>query len=315
VSSEKVTRLITLFNVLLDSPRLIPAHEIRIRVPGYSDNDIAFRRAFERDKAELGEILGHPIRAEKIPATDPPLDGYRIRAQDAYLRDPGLTPDERRAVAVAASAIRLAGIDPSRAADKIGAGGPEPEEATAVGAELPVDARVVALFRAVSERRTATFDYRGEERTVEPRRLRFAKGRWYLEAHDVGRGAQRMFRLDRMSALTDLGAPDGFAPAPASPAGPLDQPWSLGDGPYHDVRVLVDADRAEAAVRSAAGADVETRDDGSVVLTLAVRNRDALRSFVLGFLDGAEILDPPDARDDMRAWLVPIAASSSTEPS
>ena len=36
---------------------------------------------------------------------------------------------------------------------------------------------------------------------VQPLRLRFAKGRWYLSAHDVGRGAERLFRLDRVKKL------------------------------------------------------------------------------------------------------------------
>ena len=48
---------------------------------------------------------------------------------------------------------------------------------------------------------------------------------------------------------------------------------------------------------------VEERPDGSVVVTMAVTNRDNFRSFVLTFLDHAEVLEPADLRDDVVAWL------------
>jgi proteasome accessory factor B len=54
---------------------------------------------------------------------------------------------------------------------------------------------------------------------------------------------------------------------------------------------------------------VERRPDGSVVLRVAVTNRDAFRSFVLGFLDHAEILGPPDIRQQLIDWLEHQAAA------
>jgi predicted DNA-binding transcriptional regulator YafY len=47
-------------------------------------------------------------------------------------------------------------------------------------------------------------------------------------------------------------------------------------------------------------------DDGSVEIMLTVANRDAFRSFVLGFLDHAEVLSPPELREDMVRWLTDI---------
>jgi predicted DNA-binding transcriptional regulator YafY len=40
-----------------------------------------------------------------------------------------------------------------------------------------------------------------------------------------------------------------------------------------------------------------------VVATLQVRNVEAFRSFVLSFLDHAEVLEPQVLRDDMVSWL------------
>ena len=69
-------------------------------------------------------------------------------------------------------------------------------------------------------------------------------------------------------------------------------------------QLLVDADQAGwAEGHVGRGAVVERRDDGAVVLSVRVTNRDALRSFVLGFLDHAELLGPPELRADLVSWL------------
>ncbi|NDH87818.1 MAG: WYL domain-containing protein [Actinobacteria bacterium] len=49
--------------------------------------------------------------------------------------------------------------------------------------------------------------------------------------------------------------------------------------------------------------EVVDRPDGSVTATLDVRNIDAFRSFVLSFLEHAEILEPADLRTDFVEWL------------
>jgi predicted DNA-binding transcriptional regulator YafY len=68
--------------------------------------------------------------------------------------------------------------------------------------------------------------------------------------------------------------------------------------------VLFDAVQGELALDQSHGATVEERrDDGSVVLAFEVTSAAAFRSFVLGFLDHAEILEPAELRADMRSYL------------
>jgi predicted DNA-binding transcriptional regulator YafY len=45
-----------------------------------------------------------------------------------------------------------------------------------------------------------------------------------------------------------------------------------------------------------------------VVVTLGVTNRDAFRSFVLGFLDHAEVLGPDELRADIVGWLEAVGS-------
>lgn len=315
MSAHKVTRLMTLLNVLVGADRPLTSRDIREQVPGYAADDVAFRRAFERDKKELGEIVGQPIAPEQIPGTDPPIEGYRLRAERTFLRDPDLTAEERRALAVAASAVRVAGIDPAPAAAKVGASDADVPAADADGhgtaTEIPADDVVVALFQAVAERREAGFRYHDEARLVHPWQVRFTRGRWYLSAHDVERGAARTFRLDRASGPVTLG-PAGAFPSRAGEAPvPLDEPWLLGDGPIEEVVVRIDASRAEAARRAVPGASATPGPDGSVRLTLRVRNRPALRSLVLGFGADAEVESPDAVRADLVAWLEATLAAGS----
>ena len=53
----------------------------------------------------------------------------------------------------------------------------------------------------------------------------------------------------------------------------------------------------------------ERHDDGSVVFRMAVTNREAFRSFVLGLLDHAEVLAPAELRADMVRWLSALAGA------
>jgi hypothetical protein len=47
------------------------------------------------------------------------------------------------------------------------------------------------------------------------------------------------------------------------------------------------------------------------VFTLAVRNVGAFRSFVLSYLDHAEVLAPPAMRDVVTEWLRDIVSSAT----
>ena len=187
--------------------------------------------------------------------------------------------------------------------------GPAPASAAPVAGqpalELPGGERVAVLFGAVAERRQVRFGYHGAARVIDPWRLSFRNGQWYLVGLDHSRGESRTFRLDRIETTPVLvGEPGAFERPPAASAAPPPA-WQLGEEDEEIVAtVQVDATQAEWAVTTVGGAAVTGRaDDGSVTLTLAVTNRSAFRSFVLGFLDHAELLGPPELVDDLISWL------------
>jgi predicted DNA-binding transcriptional regulator YafY len=253
--------------------------------------------------------MGVPLALVPIEGTDPPIDGYRIFKHEYYLDDPGLAPDELAALHLAASAVPFEGAAGLEALWKLGgveasdaAAAPEP----ATLSSLPGDPRLADLFAALGARRVVTFEYNDERREVEPLRLDFQRGRWYLTGHDRLRDGERNFRIDRIAGEVAVGAPFETRPTAETP-GRRRQPWELGEGPSVAARVLVDADQAAWAVQHV-GRDrvVDERDDGSVVVEVDVTNPAGFRSFVITFLEHGEVLEPPELRSDIISWLEAI---------
>lgn len=301
----RLERLINLVAALLEAERPLTADDLRSLVPGYAAERGSFRRAFERDKDALRE-MGVPVTTVAVDSADPSVVGYRIRKDDYYLSDPGLDEDELAALHLAASAVRLEGADGVQALWKLGGDVVEEGLGPPV-ASLPGAAHLVGLFTAISARRRVDFDYRGRRRHLEPHRLSFRSGHWYLLARQPDEDAARWYRLDRIASdvvpVGDGGAFERPAGAATTPA----PPWELGGGEAVEARLLVDASQAAwATTQLGRDAVEEWRADGSVVLRVKVTNRDAFRSFVLGFLDHAEILGPPEVRADMVEWLAAL---------
>ncbi len=304
---NRLERLINLVAALLDADRPLSRHELSVLVPGYEGNEQSVRRAFERDKEAL-RAMGIPLVTELLdPEAGDGLEGYRIPREQYELPDPGLAPDELAALHLAATMVQLEGAPGQEALWKLGGTPAVPAvDAPADGAgvvALRGEEHLPALFAAIGERCTVRFRYRGEERAVDPYLLSFRNGFWYLAGHDHGRDDERSFRLDRMETPPVAGDAGAFE-RPAGRPERRQQPWELGVDEAVEVRVEVDADQA-AWVVDQLGADTveERRPDGSVVARVRVANRPAFRSFVLGLLDHAVVLDPPDFRDDMVDWL------------
>ena len=299
---DRLERLVNLVAALLDAERPLRASELRRRVPGYPDGDVAFHRAFSRDKATL-RSMDIPLAVEWLDAGDPENgQGYRIPKQRYELPDLGLDAEEVAALHLASTVVRLEGGEATEAIWKLGGVGAT--GAVDVEASLPGSEHLSPLFGAVAARSTITFTYHGERRMVDPWRLSFRNGFWYLAGFDHDRSSRRTFRLDRFESPPELGPAGGFSrPAEAEDLA-QSAPWEMGDEDPVEVSILIDADQVGSALLIVGEATVvERRPDGAVVVRLTVTNRAALRTFVLGMLDHAEILGPQSERDALVAWV------------
>lgn len=292
---DKLERLLNLTAALLHAEIPLTAEELRDRVGGYPDTKATFRRAFERDKDDL-RSMGMPLRVEPVPGVDPPVDGYRLDRDEYAGTELAFEADELAALHLATSLVQLDGDD--TALVKLGAGSGD-APADSVG-RVPFNDTLATMIGAAVDRNALSFTYNDVERIVEPWKLSFTRGHWYLSGFDRLREDQRLYRVDRIRDGVSLSGPA------KAPVGDVNEPidlrgWELGDGPVIKATILVDADQATYA-RHILG-EVVDRPDGSVTATLDVRNIDAFRSFVLSFLEHAEILEPAELRTDFVEWL------------
>jgi predicted DNA-binding transcriptional regulator YafY len=99
--------------------------------------------------------------------------------------------------------------------------------------------------------------------------------------------------------------PPGFDPRDALPA----DPKLMGGGGGREARVLIDAARAVAAVADLGDQRVVARrDDGAVEVDVPCDNLAAFRSWLLGFVEHAEVLAPDDVRRHVVDWLESVAS-------
>ncbi len=186
-----------------------------------------------------------------------------------------------------------------------GLGGTEPSPTIA---ELRLDANLTALFTAILERRPVGFTHGGRTRRVMPDRLAHIDGQWYLRCEDLDAAATRTFRLDRIAGAVlphDDSPPVADSPAADSPAADGHgsgtttgavrfRPWEFGDGPAVEVSVALDGPAAAVALAEHPELEIVRQDGDQTIVTVSVRNRDGLWSWLLSFLDRAALLGPPE---------------------
>ena len=302
--TDRLERLINLVIALRETRRPMSAADIRTRVAGYGQPDAdAFRRMFERDKADLRD-LGVPIETATLDSFDD-RPGYRIDPRRYNLPDVRLAPDELAALAVAVEATGLSDeAGPGLLKLEVAVGDPGGDRRS-VDPRLDVSLDAPhreALVAAQVSRTAVRFDYRPmgrpvATRTVDPHALVHRRGRWYLVGRDHHRDDRRAFRLDRIEGkVATTGPPAAFDPPP--PADVDDVVPAPPPGAPRTADVLASEDVAWLVARRARGGGT-ARDDGWVQFTVGVRDPDDFTSWALSFGPDLRVLAPAELRDDV----------------
>lgn len=312
---QRIERLINLIAALLDSRRPLTAAEIRERIAGYdSQSADAFRRTFERDKAELRD-MGIPIETVK---DEDDVDAYVIPPDRYYMPDLDLQPDEVAALKLAADAILGVGDQAGAGLRKLSiyastddAAAPRVLWNADVAAEQPL---LAPLLTALLERHPIGFDYETSAGERSTRRLRpyglvHRRGHWYVVGHDVDRDASRSFKVSRiLPPIKELGGsyeiPGNFDIDAHVPA----EAWEVGDQDTEVATVSFDARLRWWPEQNLPDAPRREGPDGSLEVDLPISRTDALVAWAVGFGEGVEIVQPDRAREAMLEHLEPFLA-------
>jgi proteasome accessory factor C len=208
---------------------------------------------------------------------------------------------------VRAKVVSALGEDPAQEGLQVAPRGGDDTEITAV------------VSRAIAEQRLVSFEYYKENedefstRTVEPYALMNGREGWYLASYDPSREDVRHFRLDRIksAAMTD----ESFEPRPdIDPSADVDGWPRTGEVPSSArARIWISPERARWAREE--WAVVAELQDGSVIVELGFAGLDWLVREVLKEAGDAVVLEPEDARAEVRSAAEAIRALAAASVS
>jgi proteasome accessory factor B len=220
MAMRKNERLMNLLIMLLVARRHLDKEHIR-NVLYEGSNDEAFEKMFERDKDDL-RSLGIPIDMASQDAFFEDTQGYRIHRSAYELPDIELDADEAAVIGLAARVWQHAGLAgaTSDALLKLKAAGVEVDRSVLDVVEPQLTAEEPGfdvLWEAINRRQKVSFDYQRSgstevtARVLQPWRVTWSNGRWYVLGYDEGREAARMFRLSRVqSEVRLIGSPGSY---------------------------------------------------------------------------------------------------------
>jgi proteasome accessory factor B len=325
MAARRQQRLVSLVLCLLSTRQFISADRIRDTVEGYetasdaANPEEAFKRSFERDKAELRE-LGVPLETGRNSVFDTE-DGYRIARKDFELPPISFAADEAAAVGLAARLWSTASLasEARTALIKLRAAGIEIDEPESDG--LPPlsgnEPSLPPLVAAVSGGKVVQFQHRkphaetADKRTVEPWGVLSWRGRWYVVGHDRDRGEPRSFRLDRIVGDVRTLAVAARTTRPDE-LNMLEMVRGANSQPDRLAKVRVVSHRAGQLRRLATSSEPT---DGGDVLALDYRDLDRLAGLVAAAGSDAYVLEPPELVQAVRALLAGAAGRPDPEPS
>ena len=206
MSDRKTERLINLTLALLATRRYLKKSEILANVLGYEGTQEAKERMFERDKDDL-RSLGIEIEVGDLDVFFEDEPGYRIPQKTYELNVPDLTGRELAILSIAANFWNDSILGPNAQS------GIRKLQSLGIPATMDFEFRMKYLFenptnlleqltKAITQRSRITFSYDSgslKTRNLEPYRIVFWNGYWYLIGMDLDRSAIRLFKLSRFT--------------------------------------------------------------------------------------------------------------------
>ncbi len=329
---DKLIRQLSLVTFLMSKRgRPVKADDIRRYVEGYDDGSKsleAFTRRFYADRDELART-GIEIESSRDESGDG--DTYRLPPENLFLPPVPFSREELAALHTCLYLLegRFAYSRLLRQALQslaLGAGNTLDDPVTgSVAIDLPsagFDAEVAKrqqkIDRAIEDRKTIRFTYhsfgsdRVEERLVDPYRMIYTHGDWYLVGYSHEREDIRMFKLRRIRGrITYLDKREHHFEAPGDfhLHDYLDlEPWQLG------------TERGAAELRFsprygwwaqnnlARSGEIEMHSDGSATYRTSYSNGNRICALVLARSNDTRLAGPPELKQQLAATLEKIAA-------
>lgn len=146
------------------------------------------------------------------------------------------------------------------------------------------------------------------ERKVDPYHVLFREGFWYLIGHCHTRRETRIFRIDRISDIS-LAGENFDIPKDFSIRDYLGKSWRIGKGDEIEVAVKFHQPVSRLISEGAwhPTQRLEHLPGGEVIFRAEVEGTWEIKKWILGWGSSAEVLAPPELRDEIRRELREMA--------
>jgi len=278
----------------------------------YPQIEDAQRQLFASDKRTIVRDLGIRVRQDHAHGDDAGQTRYWIAEEDMAVPELDLNEDEMDVLNLALASIHYSVPEASEALMKL-----EGMLPRRIGFDFQVQVPliVVRLTEMAQQHQVLQIICDGESLVVEPSRLLFDKGTWYLIAHL--RSDQRWVALPCARIAPDYDIVDLEPVARKPPTAIEDIRRLVHNAVGDDGEATVIVDENDAALPWLDHRVLETEPIGQGRLRLTVRIDDParFRGWLIGFGHHAVVESPQWLRDDFLNWLAAIKESSRALPS
>ena len=169
------------------------------------------------------------------------------------------------------------------------------------------------IVKAIREKRQGTFQYEGfplYEITIEPYRVCFFDGFWYLVGKDIGDQKFKRYALDKIKNFKPLSS--NFRCVPAQVDRMLKESGNIWFSSERNIEVVVEVDKSCAGYfrrrRVYPHQEIkEERADGSIVVSFKVGSLDEIINILKAWLPYIKILQPEEPKNillnGMKTWI------------
>jgi proteasome accessory factor C len=283
----------------------------------YPTSEDAQRQLFASDKNTIVRDLGIPVRQVFAHGDDAGQVLYSITEEDMAVPEIDLTNDEMAVLSLALASIHHSVPEASEAMMKFEGFFPR---RTGFDFHVDMPRLVVQLADAIQRRRYVEVHLDGNPVVIDPIRLLFDKGTWYVIAVEDGADSTMAFRCSRLGLdIVELDRPSTAVKRDFATE-ELRTLVHEARGEPIEATVLLDADGARLPwwdwrVRETAPVESGSGPAGGLRITVDIDDPARFRGWLIGFGPHATVESPVWLRNDIRAWIEAVRDGSSLAPS
>ena len=277
----------------------------------YPQAEDAQRQLFASDKRTIVRDLGIRVRQDYAHGDDAGQTRYWIAEEDMAVPELDLNENEMDVLNLALASIHYSVPEASEALMKL-----EGMLPRRIGFDFQVQVPliVVRLTEMVQRQHVLRISFDGQPMNVEPTRLLFDKGTWYLIGYLGGDQRWAALPCARIAAEYEILDVEPVAPAPPSAIEDIRRLVHNAMGDDGEAIVIVDDNDAALPWLDHRVLETEPIGEGRLRLTVRIDDPARFRGWLLGFGPHAVVESPKWLRDDFLNWLRAIKESSQEIP-